>query len=171
MAAGVGRERKGSHRRHYGHRPLLGPVEKNNEIVPVASTHRNPFDTTGLDFIKSTVSVTSPGFNWVKGKVLKHEKKIKTNRWDIQPSLPKKVLDEVSKINQKIDIMDRVKKAKEKALEINKKLVEKERKNKWVKVKSKKPFTVTVSSRNTKETIRSIMKSGITDFRILVSYD
>ena len=102
---------------------------ENNPII-ITSTHK-PSVKEGLGCVdistsilpsSTQIQVTMPGFNWVKGTVLQPTLKSKLDRYLVDPM--EKVKLAVLAINKKIDIIDRVEKAKTKAIEINSRLEE-----------------------------------------------
>jgi hypothetical protein len=143
------------------------------------------------------ILVTATGFNWVKGVVLAPPKKEHKQCWDVIDPKMVKVFAAVAVINQKIaieaakqkaveiNIQLAVKKARAKAVEINQRLqadtgdrkeaktwtkVEYRGKHSPVKTKIKKSETVIyrVPKDKAELAMLSAIRSGITDFKIVI---
>ena len=107
---------------------IIGNVDAVRDNVPIIqSTFRKPDDKRGLGFVQrvststvisNSISVTAPGFNWVKGSILKSDpmEKVRLAVLDINKRIAS--LQSV----QELDILDKVEKAKSKALEISKRI-------------------------------------------------
>ena len=210
-------------------------TEKQESIPISMEAHHETWDTKSNGFEKShktitkvipQVKVKTPGFNWVKGEVLKPEKRIRKSRWDVpipqpsvvsipQPSvvpvvevttprkrnrksrwdvrIPKQSVVQmvdvkaVQAINNRIEsdvkanrlFMERIAREKTKANDINERFSKMtDKKHGWVKVsrgvKSNKSIneddeitTFRVSRDNAELALLSVIRSGITNFRIV----
>ena len=107
---------------------IIGNVDAIRDNAPIIqSTFRKPCDKRGLGFVQgvststvfsNSISVTAPGFNWVKGSILQSDpmEKVRLAVLDINKRIAS--LQSV----QELDILDKVEKAKSKALEISKRI-------------------------------------------------
>ena len=186
---------------------ILGTVSVERDNTPVIpTTIRKSWDKRGLGFAEqeqktsTKLLVTAPGFSWVKGTVLQpppHEKKQKCG---VNDPIMEKVMAAVLAINKRIagidstrdcDITERVKKAKEKAVEINSRLEKQEqrrkeranRKSSWKKVgrcnknkaisdaKVLEKIVIRVPREDGELALLSALRNGLQNFRIEYSED
>ena len=173
---------------------LLGTVDEKRDNTPIIpKTIRKPWDKRGLGFTEQKQTTTTkilvsvPGFSWVKGAVLAPppEERMET--------VMEKVMAQVIKINKRIAaemekaeviMMEKVKVAKAKAVEINIRLKKRarrkadrsDRKAGWKKVKGKKAVkpeekkteltVLRVPHADAELALLSALRNGLVNFRI-----